>query len=91
MWILRIPIWDFRTGHLHAVLLPLTCDDEPSGLAVTPDGHFRIAGEAKDVVVYVVQTESGQETLASDEFSQRYGWKNDPQRVRLIPESPAER
>jgi hypothetical protein len=33
--------------------------------------------------VYVVQTDTGQETLTPEEFSNRYGWKNDPEKVRL--------
>ena len=28
--------------------------------------------------VYVVQTDTGQETLAPEEFALKYGWKNDP-------------
>jgi hypothetical protein len=37
---------------------------------------------------YVGQAEAGQETLTPEEFSSRakYGWKNDPDQVRLVPE-----
>jgi hypothetical protein len=34
--------------------------------------------------VYVALTEEGEQiTLTPEEFRQRYGWKNDPSRVRL--------
>ncbi len=33
--------------------------------------------------MHVVQTEAGQETLTPEEFAKRYGWNNDPSRVRL--------
>ena len=34
-------------------------------------------------LVYVAETDRGQETLTPDEFAAKYGWKNDPERVRL--------
>jgi hypothetical protein len=53
-----------------------------------PDGHYRGALGVEKGIVYVVQTEAGQELLDPDEFEKKYGWKNDPQRVRL-PLRPA--
>jgi hypothetical protein len=37
------------------------------------------------LLAYVVQTDQGQETLSPQEFAKKYGWKNDPERVRLAP------
>ena len=34
-------------------------------------------------LVYIVQTAAGQLTLTPGEFEQRFGWKNDPETVRL--------
>ncbi len=36
-----------------------------------------------ETLVYVVQTASGQQTLTPLEFANRYGWQNDPSKVRL--------
>jgi hypothetical protein len=30
-----------------------------------------------------VNTDAGQETLTPEEFGRKYGWKNEPERVRL--------
>jgi hypothetical protein len=54
-------------------------------LAVSAEGHYRSRGpwRIERELVYVVQTEHGQDTLTPEEFAQKYGWKNDPDRVRL--------
>ena len=44
-----------------------------------PTGHYRVANPADaDEIVYVIQTDKGQETLTPAEFAKRTGWKNDP-------------
>jgi hypothetical protein len=62
------------------VLVPLA---NPHGLAVSPDGHYRGTPHLEDELVYVIQTDRGQETLRPQEFAARFGWKNDPARVPL--------
>jgi hypothetical protein len=58
----------------------------PDGqVAISPDGHIRGTPGAEKELVYVVVTDTGQETLTPAEFAQKYGWKNDPEKVRLIP------
>jgi hypothetical protein len=52
-------------------------------LAIHADGHYRGSPRVEKELVYVVQTDKGQETLTPEEFAQRYHWKNDPTRVRL--------
>jgi serine/threonine protein kinase/WD40 repeat protein len=52
------------------------------GLEVSPEGHYRCPPWLEREVLYVVQTDQGQETLVPGEFSQRYKWKNDPERAR---------
>jgi hypothetical protein len=58
-------------------------DKEERYLSVSADGHFRFNGDAQLHVVYVVQTADGQETLTPAEFENKYGWKNDPDKVHL--------
>lgn len=55
-------------------------------LAVSPDGHFKTVGQFDDEFVYTVLTEDGRQvTLSADEFAEQYGWKNDPDKVQLLP------
>jgi len=73
-------LWNAATGKLNATLLPLS---DERGLAVSGAGHFRgtpHAGVQREVV-YVLQTDQGQEMLTVEEFEKRFGWKNDPDRV----------
>ena len=49
---------------------------------LSPDGHYRGSPGVQKELVYVVQTDAGQETLTPAEFARKYGWKNDPKRVR---------
>jgi WD40 repeat protein len=69
------------TGRGRGALLLL--DDKDQWAAIAADGHFRATEALGDDVIYVVQTEAGQQPLTPVEFRQKYGWKNDPNRVRL--------
>ena len=42
-----------------------------------------ISAEAGRHLVYVVETADGQEFLKPAEFEKKYGWTNDPEKVRL--------
>jgi hypothetical protein len=35
-------------------------------------------------IVSVVLSDQGEETLTPDEFAKKYGWQNDPEKVRLL-------
>lgn len=52
-------------------------------LAISKDGHVKAYPDTLNDIVYVVQTKEGQITLTPEEFAKKYGWKNDPSRVRL--------
>lgn len=65
-------------GRLLYTLLSLR--DDLTGV-VSPEGHWRGSPGLEKGLVYVVQTEHGQETLAPEEFAKKYGWKNDPQKA----------
>ena len=48
---------------------------------VSPDGHYRGPPGVEDELVYVVQTDQGQETLTPEDFSNNYHRTNDPKRL----------
>ena len=75
-----ILFWDTKTGELRGKLLSL---GSGQGLVINPEGHYRGTPGIENQLVYVVETDRGQETLSPEEFTKKYGWKNDPERVRL--------
>ena len=46
------------------------------GMAISPQGHVRASSVLRDELNYIIQTESGQQTLSAAEFQQKYGWEN---------------
>ncbi len=52
-------------------------------VAISSEGHFRGSAEIEKQLVYVVQTDDGQETLPPEEFAEKYGWRNNPDTVHL--------
>jgi len=58
------------------------------GVMVSASGHYWGTPEVEKNLIYQTQTVSGQSTLSPEEFIEKYGWKNDPTKVRLI-EAPA--
>jgi hypothetical protein len=59
------------------------------GLAVSPEGDYRALPNLEKEILYVAQTDHGQETFTPDEFAKKYGWKNDPERLQ-VPTKPIE-
>ena len=74
-----IRIYHVQDGRLLFTILSLR-DGEYA--VISPDGHYRGSPGVEKEFAYVVQTDKGQETLTPEEFSTRYGWKNDPGRVQ---------
>ncbi|HEY7309019.1 MAG TPA: protein kinase [Gemmataceae bacterium] len=74
-------VWEAATGRPRARLLIL---GPYTALAVGADGHFRGTPRIDKDLVYIVQTEQGQEMLTPEEFAHKYNWTNDPQRVHLL-------
>jgi WD40 repeat protein/serine/threonine protein kinase len=74
-----IRVWDFAGRTCDFTLLSLP---HRQGVAITPDGHYRGTPEAEKLLRYVVQIDDRQETLTTREFASRFGWKNDPERIR---------
>jgi WD40 repeat protein/serine/threonine protein kinase len=50
-------------------------------LVLEPFGHYGGSAPAEAELTYVVQTDKGQELLAPAEFAQKFGWKNDRDRI----------
>jgi WD40 repeat protein len=71
-------------GHLLGVLVP---GDAFGYLAISADGHYRGNARLERAIRMVVQKRDGtSETLMPAEFEQRYGFKNDPAKLRLLAE-----
>jgi hypothetical protein len=68
-------------GQLLGMLLPF---DAYGQLAVTADGHYRGSARVEREIMMVVQKRDGtSETLTPAAFEQKYGFKNEPDKVRL--------
>ena len=63
---------------------------EGKHITVSPEGHYRGSPGVEKDLVYVVQTDEGQQTLTPAEFSKRFGWKNDPSKVSPVTRPPSQ-
>ena len=69
----------FDNGETLLTIVPLR---DERHVVINPDGHYRGSPGAEEELVYVAMAESGEQiTLTHQEFSTRYGWKNDPTKV----------
>ncbi|NUQ64743.1 MAG: hypothetical protein HUU20_19950 [Pirellulales bacterium] len=74
----KAQIWDTEKGELQGTVLLLR---DNAYLRLSPSGHYCGSPRVERMLVYIVLTEQGQETLTPEEFSKRYGWKNDPKKA----------
>lgn len=74
--------WDTENGRTRATLVFLR--GEQSAF-VSGAGHFRSIPRNLTELVYVVQTENGQQLYDAAEFSNKFRWNNAPESVRLRP------
>jgi len=49
------------------------------------DGHVRMDVDRPETIVYVAQTDEGQLTLSPEAFAERFRWRNNPSKVKLLP------
>jgi WD40 repeat protein len=76
-------VWDVKNNFQHyTVLLPLWGSSGP-GMAINPQGDYRGPPGIEEHLIYVVQTDGGQELLTPRDFANRYGWINEPWQVGL--------
>lgn len=72
--------WNPANGRLWGTLRRV--DDEVA--VIGSNGHVRASQPVTDQLAYVAQTDEGQATLTQAEFEAKFGWKNDPDKVRMI-------
>ena len=84
-----LPVWETKTGGVHTMLLTFGCKDRPLHFAMDPAGNYAWLSEGQDEMVIVVATDHGQQLLTPDQFSQRYGWQNDREKLRVSAEHGA--
>jgi hypothetical protein len=78
----RIAIYDEPTGELLAS--QVIWWGPGKHLFLSPEGHVRCSPAMSEDVVYVALTDDGRQvTLRPAEFAAKYGWKNDPEKIRL--------
>jgi len=75
-----IRFWETESGRPRGTIVTLS---EDRYMTINSAGHYYGTRVERDIV-YVIQTAKGQETLTPAEFSKRFGWKNDPDQVRLL-------
>jgi hypothetical protein len=76
-------LWDVAAAFPRTVLATLR---DNQWLAVSSDGHYMGTPGVEAELVYVVETDEGQQTLAPAAFRAKYGWNNDPTRVTRGPQ-----
>jgi len=76
-----IRVWETETGRPLGTMLDL---ENGHWLTISPEGHYRGSPGVESEIIYVAQTDQGQETLTPAEFAKRHGWKNDPQKVASL-------
>ena len=80
-------IHDTDTERKLGVLVPAMSDNQY--LCVGPEGHYRGSRRIDEHIVYVAQHEDGSMvTYTPQEFSEKFGWKNDPTKARFAALDP---
>ena len=73
--------WD--TNSRLGILFPWLTGD--NWLCLGPTGHYRGSPGVEEQIVYVAMHEDGsQRTYTPAEFSEKFGWKNDPEQAYLL-------
>ncbi len=54
-------------------------------LKVSPNGHYAGSPRVERELVYIAKTAKGQETYTPEEFSSKFGWKNDSKQATAAP------
>ncbi|HTU21192.1 MAG TPA: WD40 repeat domain-containing protein, partial [Gemmataceae bacterium] len=82
----RLHVWETDTGRLHGVLY---FSERWNNLTIAANGHYNGNELVERGIVMVVQKDDGtQELLEPADFEQKYGWKNDPNKVHLLQPLP---
>jgi len=54
------------------------------GVLISADGHYSGPAGVEKNLIYQAVGLTGQLTLSQEEFGKRFGWKNDPSKIKLI-------
>jgi WD40 repeat protein len=76
-----VRFWDAANGQLRGVLLA----EHDALVMISADGNWRADSDKRPDLLAIVQTPTGQLTLPPDQFASRFGWKNNPNRIKLAP------
>jgi WD40 repeat protein len=76
-----IRLWTPDPAAADLLLIPLRIG---KGVTLSSDGHWACEPGFESQLVYVVQTEQGQQTLIAQDFAHGYNWQNDPTRA-VVP------
>ena len=78
-----VRLWDVQANQLRATFYSFL---DNRYLTVCANGHYLGSPGIEDQIVYVAVMEDGrQEMFTPDEFAKKYGWKNDPAKVKPLP------
>ena len=87
----RIAIYDEPSGELLASQVIWYGPGEAS-CSYRRKATCGVPGKMSEDVVYVALTDDGRQvTLRPAEFAAKYGWKNDPEKIRLSPAAAADK
>ena len=81
VWLLDLET-EMRSGAV--ICDPLAKDKR--AIVIAPSGHYKISPTSGESDLrYIAKTDSGEQlTLTPTEFTEKYGWKNDPSQVNLL-------
>jgi WD40 repeat protein len=76
--------WDLEKGSLRGTFLVF---GGSAWVAISPEGYYRASGNAESLLKFKAREENNQlRAFSAGDFRQLYGWKNEPERVRLTGE-----
>jgi WD40 repeat protein len=75
-----VRLWQPKAGRPGPILVPLRAGQ---AVIVSPDGHWACSPGSEGHLLYVVETDGGQELLTIADFARTYHWENDPRRACL--------
>lgn len=79
-----VQILDVASGKLRGFIIQF---QDEGYVIIQPDGHWRGSPGVEKKLIYIALSEDGrQDMYTPEEFAQKFGWKNDPEKVRLAGE-----
>jgi WD40 repeat protein/serine/threonine protein kinase len=79
-------VWEADTGRQRGIVF---LGEKNNALTIAADGHYNGNDQVERGILMVVQKDDGtQEVLEPADFEQKYGWKNEPDKVHLLNPLP---